>query len=53
MNGRNRAEVAPLGPGKEPLERLGDHPPPEDQFGGGDICSPEETAPADDDKPVD
>jgi hypothetical protein len=31
----------------------GDHPPPEDDFGGGDICSPEVEPPTEDDKPLD
>jgi hypothetical protein len=37
MDGRKPAEEAPKGVGEEadPLSRLGDHPPPEDQFGGG------------------
>jgi hypothetical protein len=30
-----------------------DHPPPEEQLGGGDICSLEEQPSTDDDKPLD
>lgn len=30
-----------------------DIPPPEDEYGGGDICSPEEETSTDDDKPLD
>lgn len=30
-----------------------DHPPPEDELGGGDICSLEEAPSTDDDKPLD
>jgi hypothetical protein len=30
-----------------------DHPPPEDELGGGDICSLEWKPPTDDDKPLD
>jgi hypothetical protein len=30
-----------------------DHPPPEDELGGGDICSLERMPPTDDDKPLD
>ena len=29
-----------------------EYPPPEDEFGGGDICSPEETPVAEDDAPL-
>jgi hypothetical protein len=35
-----------------PVER-DDHPPPEDELGGGDICSLEEAPSTDDDKPLD
>lgn len=55
LNGRKPAERGPEGPGdkSDPLTILGDHPPPEDQFGGGDICSPEAEPPTEDDKPLD
>ncbi|MGM4988686.1 hypothetical protein [Tardiphaga sp. OK245] len=55
MNVRKPAERAPEGPGEkpDPLTIPGDHPAPEDQFGGGDICSPEAEPPTDDDKPLD
>ncbi|MET0222395.1 MAG: hypothetical protein ABW175_02290 [Bradyrhizobium sp.] len=54
MNERKREEQ-----GQPPAEKpdlctiLSEHPAPEDQFGGGDICSPEEEPPTDDDKPLD
>jgi hypothetical protein len=55
MIGRHPAEQAPAGPADkaDPLTILGEHPAPEDQFGGGDICSPEAEPPTDDDKPLD
>jgi hypothetical protein len=55
MSGRKPAKDVPEGPGETPDRRTppGRHPPPEDQFGGGDICSPEETPSTDDDKPLD
>ncbi len=39
-------------PGKKP-ESQPAHPPPEDEFGGGDFCSLEEETSTDDDKPLD
>ena len=33
-------------------ERKAAHPAPEDEFGGGDICSIEEAPPTDDDRPL-
>jgi len=55
MSIRKPAERGAGGPGDkpDPLTILGEHPPPEDQFGGGDICSPEAEPPTDDDKPLD
>jgi hypothetical protein len=44
---------------KSPAEKpklpacLGDQPPPEEQLGGGDICSLEEQPSTEDDKPLD
>lgn len=35
------------------LTDLASQPPPEDQLGGGDICSLEETPSTEDDKPLD
>ena len=41
-------------PGQENIVRDRDaHPPGEDDLGGGDICSIEETPSTDDDKPLD
>ena len=37
----------------EPSPDLGKHPPPEEKFGGGDICSPEQEPPTEDDQPLD
>jgi hypothetical protein len=42
-----------VGPKSDLLNDVGDHPAPEDQLGGGDICSPEEAPPTEDDKPLD
>lgn len=55
MRERHPAEQAPAGPADkpDPLTTVGEHPAPEDQFGGGDICSPEAESPTDDDKPLD
>ena len=55
MNGRKPAEQGSEDPGEKPdlLTIPGDHPPSEDQFGGGDICSPEAEPPTEDDKPLD
>lgn len=36
----------------KPLPR-DEHPPPEDDLGGGDICSLEDAPSTDDDKPLD
>jgi hypothetical protein len=49
------AQQSPRSPAEEPdpLTNLGDHPLPEDQFGGGDICSPEQDPSTEDDKPLD
>lgn len=33
-------------------EREAAHPPPEDEFGGGEICSIEEAPPTDNDTPL-
>jgi hypothetical protein len=55
MNGRKPAEQGPEDPGEkpDPLTIPGGYPPPEDQFGGGDICSPEAEPSTEDDKPLD
>jgi hypothetical protein len=55
MRVRKPAERAPKSPADrpDPLTHLGDHPPSEDQFGGGDICSPEQDPSTEDDKPLD
>ena len=37
----------------DPVTRPGGHPAPEEQLGGGDICSLEEQPSTDDDVPLD
>jgi hypothetical protein len=55
MIGREPTEQGRDLPAKKPdlCDILNEHPAPEDQFGGGDFCSPEEEPPTDDDKPLD
>jgi hypothetical protein len=56
---RDMSKSKPVEPGEEAPDKpdlctiLNEHPAAEDQFGGGDICSPEEEPPTDDDKPLD
>ncbi len=38
-------------PAQAPAKQV-KHPPPEDELGGGDICSPEESPGTDDDAPL-
>lgn len=41
-------------PGQPPATSIkADHPPPEQDLGGGDICSPEQEASTDDDASLD
>jgi hypothetical protein len=44
-------EADQRGPAQQP--EADKHPPPEEDFGGGDLCSPEQDAPTEDDKPLD
>jgi hypothetical protein len=41
-----------VGQKSDPLADLDSHPAPEEQLGGGDICSLEEEPSTDDDKPL-
>jgi hypothetical protein len=52
MSNKKDSKQPPHKPSQKPSPRKPDEPPPEDEYGGGDIASPEISDQTEDDKPL-